>query len=194
MAGICPVCGEKVGGFTGKAEPFQKLLDEGQAFGVYKNGMCLDCLKKLVEKTKKEQPEKVLSIHPISPIVSAAEKMFSSPSPVPVAGEDRGLVTGYCILGTGPLTSLFSAVTDTFGMKSNAYLEKARAAEKEALSMMKLEALKLGADAVYCVRINLTEATSGNGMLMVSASGAAVKTTAQAPEIVKAIEILDGKE
>ena len=38
-------------------------------------------------------------------------------------------------------------------MKSNAYLEKARAAEKEALSMMKLEALKLGADAVYCMRI-----------------------------------------
>lgn len=194
MAEKCPVCGEKVGGFTGKAEPFQKLLDEGLALGVYKNGVCLDCLKSLVEKIKKEQPEKANSIPHISPIVSATEKMFSSPSPVPAAGEDRGLVTGYCILGTGPLTSLFSAVTDTFGMKSNAYLEKARTAEKEALTMMKLEALKLGADAVYCVRINLTEATSGNGMLMVSASGAAVKTTAQAPEIVKAIEILDGSK
>ena len=45
MAEKCPVCGEKVGGFTGKAEPFQKLLDEGLALGVYKNGMCLDCLK-----------------------------------------------------------------------------------------------------------------------------------------------------
>lgn len=118
--------------------------------------------------------------------------MFSSPSPVPAAGEDRGLVTGYCILGTDPLTSFFSAVTDTFGMKSNAYLEKARAAEKEALSMMKLEALKLGADAVYCMRINLTEATCGNGMLMASISWAAVKPPAPAPEIVKAIEMLDG--
>lgn len=194
MAGICPVCGEKVGGFTGKAEPFQRLLDEGQALGVYKHGICLDCLKSIVEKTRQEHPEKFIITQEASPIFSATEKMFSSPSPVPDAGEDRGLVTGYCILGTGPLTSLFSAVTDTFGMKSNAYLEKARAAEKEALSMMKLEALKLGADAVYCVRVNLTEATSGNGMLMVSASGAAVKTPDQAPEIVKAIEILDGKE
>lgn len=146
------------------------------------------------EKTRQGHPEKSIITQEASPISSATEKMFSSPSPVPAAEEDRGLVTGYCILGTGPLTSLFSAVTDTFGMKSNAYLEKARAAEKEALSMMKLEALKLGADAVYCVRINLTEATSGNGMLMVSASGAAVKTTAQAPEIVKAIEILDGSK
>lgn len=77
-------------------------------------------------------------------------------------------------------------------MKSNAYLEKARAAEKEALSMMKLEALKLGADAVYCMRINLTEATCGNGMLMASVSWAVVKPPAPAPEIVKAIEMLDG--
>ena len=136
MAGICPICGEKVGGFTGKAEPFQRLLDEGQALGVYKYGICLDCLKSIVEKTRQEHPEKSIITQEASPISSATE----------------------------------------------------------ALSMMKLEALKLGADAVYCVRINLTEATSGNGMLMVSASGAAVKTTAQAPEIVKAIEILDGKE
>lgn len=206
MAGICPVCGEKVGGFTGKAEPFQRLLDEAQALGVYKLGTCLDCLKSIVEKTKQEHPEKAAIYQAVPPsktissvsfaiiTSSATEKIFLSPSPVPVTGEDRGLVTGYCILGTGPFTALFSSVTDTFGIKSNAYLEKARTAEKEALSMMKLEALKLGADAVYCVRINLTEATSGNGMLMVSAAGAAVKTPAPAPEIVKAIEILDGSK
>ena len=38
MAEKCPVCGEKVGGFTGKAEPFQKLLDEGLALGPVANG------------------------------------------------------------------------------------------------------------------------------------------------------------
>ena len=50
MAKICPVCGEKVGGFAGKAEPFQRLLEEGQALGVYKDGICLYCLKSLVEE------------------------------------------------------------------------------------------------------------------------------------------------
>lgn len=60
--------------------------------------------------------------------------------------------------------------------------------------MMKLEALKVGADAVYCVRVNLTEATSGNGMLMVSVSGAAVKTQTPAQEVIKAIELLGGNK
>ena len=102
-----------------------------------------------------------------------------------------GLVTGYCILGTGPFTALFSAVTDTFGIKSNAYLEKARAAEQEALNSLKIEALKKGADAIYCLRLSLTEATAGNGMLMVTVTGAATKTGKDDPNIQKAIEYLN---
>ena len=191
MAEKCPVCGEKVGGLMGMPKPGEDMKKRGESLGVYQEGMCATCLSRAIRGEAPKKTEEEINKE-VQTIADAVPKMFSSPSPVPAAGEDRGLVTGYCILGTGPLTSLFSAVTDTFGMKSNAYLEKARAAEKEALSMMKLEALKLGADAVYCVRINLTEATSGNGMLMVSASGAAVKTAAPAPEIVKAIEMLDG--
>lgn len=193
MAEICPVCGEKVGGLIGMPKPGSDLRERGISSGVYQDGMCATCLSRALrgvapQKTEEEIKKEAQTIN------DAVSKMFSSPSPVPGTGEDRGLVTGYCILGTGPLTSLFSAVTDTFGMKSNAYLEKARTAEKEALTMMKLEALKLGADAVYCVRVNLTEATSGNGMLMVSISGAAVKTATPAPEVVKAIEMLDGSK
>lgn len=191
MAGICPVCGEKVGGLMGMPKPGEDMKKRGESLGVYQEGMCAICLSRAIRGKAPKKTEEEINKE-VQTIADAVPKMFSSPSPVPAAGEDRGLVTGYCILGTGPLTSLFSAVTDTFGMKSNAYLEKARTAEKEALSMMKLEALKLGADAVYRVRINLTEATSGNGMLMVSVSGAAVKTAAPAPEIVKAIEMLDG--
>ena len=88
--------------------------------------------------------------------------------------KDCGLVSGYCILGTGPISSLLSSITDFFGMKSNAFSAKAKEAEKIALDMMKREALQRGANAVYGVRINLTEATSGQGMLMVSVSGSAM--------------------
>lgn len=193
MAGICPVCGEKVGGLMGMPKPGEDMKKRGESLGVYQEGMCATCLSRAIRGEAPKKTEEEINKE-VQTIADAVPKMFSSPSPVPDDGEDCGLVTGYCILGTGPFTSLFSAVTDTFGMKSNAYLEKARTAEKEALTMMKLEALKLGADAVYCVRVNLTEATSGNGMLMVSVSGAAVKTTTPAPEVVKAIEMLDGKE
>ena len=54
-------------------------------------------------------------------------------------------------------------------------LKKVKMAEADALNMLKAEACKKGGDAVYCCRVTLTEATSGHGMLMISASGAAVK-------------------
>lgn len=88
--------------------------------------------------------------------------------------KDCGLVSGYCILGTGPISSMLSSITDLLGMRSNAYSEKAKEAERNALAMMKYEALQRGANAVYGVRISLTEATSGKGMLMVSVSGSAM--------------------
>lgn len=88
--------------------------------------------------------------------------------------KDCGFVSGYCILGTGPISSLLSSITDLLGMRSNAYSEKAKEAERTALAMMKYEALQRGANAVYGVRISLTEATSGKGMLMVSVSGSAM--------------------
>lgn len=90
--------------------------------------------------------------------------------------KDCGFVSGYCILGTGPISSLLSSITDFFGMRSNAFSAKAKEAEKSALEMMKREALQRGANAVYGARITLTEATSGQGMLMVSASGSAMIT------------------
>ena len=74
--------------------------------------------------------------------------------------KDCGFVSGYCILGTGPISSLLSSITDFFGMRSNAFSAKAKEAEKSALEMMKREALQCGANAVYGVRITLTEATS----------------------------------
>lgn len=63
-------------------------------------------------------------------------------------------------------------------------------AEREALDALKIEALKKGADAVYCLRLNLTEATSGNGMLMVSVTGAATSTGRDDSAIQKAIDYL----
>ena len=56
--------------------------------------------------------------------------------------------------------------------------------------MLKIEALRKGADAVYCLRLTLAEATAGKGVLMVTVTGAATKTGKDDPIIQKAIEYL----
>lgn len=86
-----------------------------------------------------------------------------------------GLVTGYCILGTGPISAAISGITDFLGQESSVYFEKIKKAENMALQMMQREAVKKGADAIYNVRINLSEATAGHGMIMIPVSGTAIK-------------------
>lgn len=106
----------------------------------------------------------------------ALPKMLVTPANISTGLQDLGLFTGYCIMGIGPISTIASSITDLLGAKSNAYFEKVKMAEADALNMLKAEAFKKGGDAVYCCRVTLTEATSGHGMLMISASGAAVKT------------------
>ncbi len=187
----CPVCGKKVGGLTGEALPYPRLIEEATSLGVNQDYICLNCLENAVNEYKKIHPlpeGKESSLQNI--IYKGLKKVFISPSTVPAEAQELGLITGYCILGTGPLTTLVSSVTDTLGIKSNAYLDKVRLAEDEAIDMLKLNALKAGGDSIYCVHISLAEATSGHGMLMVSVYGTAVKTQSPDEDIQQAIETL----
>lgn len=167
----CPICGEKVGGILGKPVATDTMIEKAKMCGVFVEGACFNCLRAKVEDAGgSELANSDITVEQVDNLAH----IFVTPSPIPGA-DDLGLVSGYCILGTGPLSSLLSAVTDTLGRKSGAYLSKAREAEAEALRMLKMQAADLGADAVANVRLNLTEASSGNGMLMVSAYGSAVK-------------------
>lgn len=190
MAEKCPVCGESVGGWRGKQSPFGELITQGQKAGVYVNGICKECLEKRIDEFLKQNPGMDIENKGFKVVLDVLPSVFVSPSPIPDGLPDMGLVTGYCILGTGPFTALCSGITDTFGMKSNAYMQKARDAEREALGALKIEALKKGADAVYCLRLNLTEATAGNGMIMITVTGAATSTGRDDPAIQKAIDYL----
>lgn len=190
MSEKCPICGKKVtsfGGLFSEVPPREEILARGKALGLYQDGMCASCLdsaldelekrnKHIEEKNKQKDKEDIIAQKETGISNAVLQKIFISPAAYPSGTQDLGLITGYCIMGTGPISAIASSITDVFGVKSNAYLEKVRLAETAALNMLKVEALKKEADAVYNVRINLTEATSGHGMLMVSASGSAVKT------------------
>lgn len=84
-----------------------------------------------------------------------------------------GIVTGETIIGANLFRDIFASVRDVVGGRSGAYEEVLREAKDTALREMSEKAVALGADAV--IGIDLDYETIRNGMLMVSASGTAVR-------------------
>jgi len=84
-----------------------------------------------------------------------------------------GLVTGEAILGANIFRDFFAGIRDIVGGRSAAYENELRKAKEIAIQEMSDQASRLGANAV--IGIDLDYETVGNSMLMVSASGTAVR-------------------
>ncbi len=84
-----------------------------------------------------------------------------------------GIITGETIIGANLFRDIFASVRDVVGGRSGAYEEVLREAKDTALHEMTQKAMEMGADAV--VGVDLDYETIRNGMLMVTASGTAVK-------------------
>jgi uncharacterized protein YbjQ (UPF0145 family) len=91
--------------------------------------------------------------------------------------EYLGLVTGEAILGANIFRDFFAGIRDVVGGRSAAYEEELRKANQIAIREMVEEATERGANAVIAVDLDYETISSGagGGMLMVSASGTAVK-------------------
>ena len=86
-----------------------------------------------------------------------------------------GIVTGETIIGANIVKDVFASIRDIVRGRSGSYERVLREAKDTALKEMTENAEKLNADAV--IGIDLDYETVGNrgGMLMVTASGTAVK-------------------
>lgn len=89
--------------------------------------------------------------------------------------EYQGIVTGEAIIGANIVKDFLAGIRDIVGGRSAAYEGALRSAREEALREMAQEARDRGADAVIGVDLDYEVLGSGNGMLMVSASGTAVR-------------------
>jgi uncharacterized protein YbjQ (UPF0145 family) len=92
----------------------------------------------------------------------------------PIA-EYRGLVTGEAILGANIFKDLFAGIRDIVGGRSGAYEQELAKARTIALEEMEAVAASLGADAVVGVDLDYETVGQGGSMLMVTASGTAVR-------------------
>jgi uncharacterized protein YbjQ (UPF0145 family) len=89
--------------------------------------------------------------------------------------EYRGLVTGEAILGANLFKDLFAGIRDIVGGRSGAYEQELAKARTIALAEMGEAAAALGADAVVGVDLDYETVGQGGSMLMVTASGTAVR-------------------
>src|SRR5690606_2619713 len=88
-----------------------------------------------------------------------------------------GIVHGEAILGANLFRDLFASIRDIVGGRSGAYEEELRRAREIALEEMAQEARDRGANAVIAVDVDYEaiQIGSGGAMLMVTASGTAVR-------------------
>ena len=93
--------------------------------------------------------------------------------------EYLGVVTGEAILGANIVRDLFAGVRDIVGGRSGAYEEELRRAREIALQEMEAEAAARGADAVIGIDLDYETVGGQGSMLMVSASGTAVRLGAR---------------
>ena len=86
-----------------------------------------------------------------------------------------GVVTGEVIVGANIFKDFFAGIRDVVGGRSGVYEKTLSSARKTALEELAAEARSLGADAVIGIDLDYEVIGSGGSMLMVSASGTAVK-------------------
>jgi len=89
--------------------------------------------------------------------------------------EYLGIVSGEAILGANIFRDLFAGVRDIVGGRSGSYEKVLGEARETALQELQEAARLRGADAVVGVDLDYEVLGQGNGMLMVTASGTAVR-------------------
>jgi len=84
-----------------------------------------------------------------------------------------GVVAGEAIMGANVVRDIFASITDIVGGRSGAYEKKLSEARRIALEEMAEKARRAGANAI--IGVDLDYEVIREGMLMVTASGTAVK-------------------
>lgn len=86
-----------------------------------------------------------------------------------------GIVSGETIIGANIVKDFFAGITDIVGGRAGAYEGVLRQAKESALQEMSDQASRLGANAVIAIDLDYETVGSGGTMLMVTATGTAVR-------------------
>lgn len=86
-----------------------------------------------------------------------------------------GVVFGEVISGVDFVKDFAAGLSNFFGGRSSTYEDELISAREQAMQEMQQRAYQMGADAIVGIDVDYEVLGSNNGMLMVTASGTAVK-------------------
>lgn len=86
-----------------------------------------------------------------------------------------GIVTGEAIIGANIVRDIFGSIRDVVGGRAASYERSLAEARQTALEELEEHARAMGADAVVGIDLDYEVIGQGGSMLMVSASGTAVR-------------------
>ncbi len=90
--------------------------------------------------------------------------------------EYLGMVSGEAIMGTNFVRDMFANITDVIGGRSGTYEKGLKEGKEIALREMQQEAMTMGANAIIGIDLDYETVGNNGSMLMVVATGTAVKT------------------
>jgi uncharacterized protein YbjQ (UPF0145 family) len=86
-----------------------------------------------------------------------------------------GIVTAEAIIGANIVKDIFAGIRDIVGGRSGTYERVIEEARMNALQELEQKAIGMGANAVVAIDLDFETIGSGGSMLMVVATGTAVK-------------------
>jgi uncharacterized protein YbjQ (UPF0145 family) len=182
MDKFCEVCGADLGPLTGSLEMSLIKVEQLRKWNMdVPTPICGNCFHDILKVAEgkygkdfayEDDPPEDLTKR-TRELIKRLQVWTVDPFP-PGSVSSLGLVSSHVIVGTGPLTALSSAFNDFLGKKSETYAEILQLAEKDCLNILKENAVKKGAVAITGLRVNYTELTGANGMIMVNMLGNAV--------------------
>lgn len=173
----CPHCGSKFKGLFASGLPVkQEMVDFiNSHFSDNKETYCTNCAERLgvkiveeVSDIKKSLVSKINEIIDFMPIITSI-------APDKWDYDVLNMVETQTTSGTGVLTDLSRGINDLLGTTSNTSNSKIEKATNRCKRALKMNALKLGGNAIMAVDIDYSEVGSGSSnMLMVCMAGTAI--------------------
>ena len=158
-----------------------KCIECGSEYGLFSGGgggKCSKCFvlerigsESSISEVKKEQAERDAAIEAITLTTEAYPFGLNITTRIEV-------VTAECAFGMNIFKDLFAGVRDIVGGRSEAVQKTLRDSRRVALYELKKEAHRVGANAVIGVDLDYVELVSAGNMILLVASGTAVRIEA----------------
>lgn len=163
-------------------------IDCGRKIGVlttFAEGRCRDCYLALLKQRREARelgPEALADLNTGQPsdYQRIASIILTTEAAAPFEIVERiDIVTAECAFGMNIFKDLFAGLRDVFGGRSEAVQKTMRDARKTALHELRREAYEIGANAVIGVDLDYVELSGAGNMVMLVASGTAVKANVE---------------